>query len=170
MRQCSPPPVSHVSHVKCQLSGVKCRVSAVRCQVPGIRCHLHSQTGRARELELLEKVHIPHLSSMSPFFIIIIILVYYSLDKVVKLVIGGSFINGATLFASKTYVLGRTYQCQHETCSFVLNCLCEASLPGQLDCHIIGPVNKSGFSERNTHHGKCLKTRPGDLVMPHPIG
>ena len=63
--------------------------------------HLHSQTVRARELKFPEKVHLPppvmwhvsyviyHVSHVTQF-------VFSFLYKVVKLVIGGSFINRAT--------------------------------------------------------------------------
>ena len=65
MREGSPYPTCHVSHVKCHMS-VMCHMSSVTCQVS-------------------------HVFFLSSFFLNIF---FY---KVVKLVGGGSVINGATL-------------------------------------------------------------------------
>ena len=66
MRQCSPPPVSHVSSVRCHVSGVKCQTSSVRRHVS-----LKKET-----------IYVVFFGSKK--------------DEVVELVSRGSFIKGAT--------------------------------------------------------------------------
>ena len=68
LKQCSPSPVCHVTHISC----VICHVSGVRCHMSGLTSNF--QNIKNRELQFREKVHLlPHVTCqlshvMSLFF------------------------------------------------------------------------------------------------------
>ena len=91
--------ICHLSHV-ILLPYFYCLVSGVACQLSGVTCN--SKTVRARENKFWEKDHLLppvtcHVSHVTCHMSHVPLYLFFSLDKVVNLVGGGSVINRARL-------------------------------------------------------------------------